>query len=301
MRRARVTYQGAYHHAMNRGYDGKPIFKGIKEKEDFLNLLKLYSENLKIRIFSYCMMDNHYHLILENSSGRMSDFLKHLNGNFASSYRTKYGGKGYVFQGRFESTLIQDDSYLISSIAYGLNNPVRAGLVKNFLKYEWSSASQYFSNSKNPDIVDTSYVEGLFENKNNLINAVNNSNKRSLPVFGTRVGKIIGSKDFVSAAMGKFDRRNARESNEGKRINDIYFEPVEKVYMEFEKKHNIKIEEIDTATHLGKQFRGELLLNLRDMGGLTYNKITKMDLFSDIKFHSLGQLYKRTKLRLEKK
>lgn len=300
MRRARVTYQGAYHHVMNRGYDGKPIFKGIKEKENFLTLLKSYSENLKIRVFSYCMMDNHYHLILENSSGRMSDFLKQLNGNYASSYRGKYGGKGYVFQGRFESTLIQDDSYLISSIAYGLNNPVRAGLVKNFLKYEWSSASQYFSNSKNPDIVDTSYVEGLFEDKINLTNAVNNSNKKSLPVFGTRVGKIIGSKDFVSTAMGKFDRRNDIESIEGKRINDIYFEPVEKVYMEFEKKYKIKVEEIDTTTYSGSKLRGELLFNLRDKSGLKYTEIAKIDLFSDIKLHSLGQLYKRTKLRLMK-
>ena len=76
MRRARLTYKGAYHHVMNRGYDGNPIFKGRKDKEDFLSLLKLYSEKLNIRIFAYCLMDNHYHLILENSSGRMSDFLK---------------------------------------------------------------------------------------------------------------------------------------------------------------------------------------------------------------------------------
>jgi len=56
MRRARVTYQGAYHHVMNRGYDGKPIFKGRKDKENFLGLLKLYSKKLNIRIFAYCLM-----------------------------------------------------------------------------------------------------------------------------------------------------------------------------------------------------------------------------------------------------
>ena len=301
MRRARVTYRGAYHHVMNRGYDGNPIFKERKDKEDFLSLLKLYSEKLNIRIFAYCLMANHYHLILENSSGRMSDFLKQLNGNFGGLYRTEHGGKGYVFQGRFKSMLIQDDSYLLLSIAYILNNPVRAGLVSNFREYEWSSASHYFNKNKTLDIVNRSYVEDLFQNQNNLINMVNSSNLESLPVIETRVGKIIGGEGFISEAKKNFDRRNNRESMEGKRINDLYFEPVEKIFMEFEKKYKINVETIDTTNHFGKRLRGELLFNLRDRGGLKYNEIKTMDLFSDMKLHSLGQLYKRTKLRLRNK
>jgi len=298
MRRARVTYQGAYHHVMNRGYDGKPIFKEIRDKENFLTFLKTYSEKLNIRIFSYCIMTNHYHLILENSSGRMSDFLRQLNGNFGSSYRAEHGGRGYVFQGRSISTLIQDDSYLLSSIAYGLHNPVRAGLVKDFLKYEWSSASHYFNKNKNPDIVDILYVEDLFGSQSNLIDMVNKSDIKLLPVIGTKVGKVIGNKDFISIAMENFDRRNDSESMEGKRINDFHFDPVEKIYMEFEKKHNIKIEKIDTTTYSGKRFRGEILFNLRDKSGLKYTEIKKIDLFSDLKLHSLGQLYKNAKLKI---
>ena len=301
MRRSRVTYHGAYHHVMNRGYDGTPIFKERKDKEDFLSLLKLYSEKLNIRIFAYCLMDNHYHLILENSSGRMSDFLKQLNGNFGSLYRTEYGGKGYVFQGRFKSMLIQNDSYLLLSIAYVLNNPVRAGMVSNFREYEWSSASYYFNKNNDYKIIDRSYIEDLFRDQSNLINMVNGSNSGSLPVIETRVGKVIGGEGFVSEAMKRFDRRNNRESMERKRIDDLYFEPIEKIYMEFEKKYNIKVENIDTTTHSGKRLRGELLFNLRDRGGLKYNEIIKMDLFGDMKLHSLGQLYKRAQLRLSKK
>ncbi|MEN8222026.1 MAG: transposase [Acidobacteriota bacterium] len=300
MRRARVTYQGAYHHVMNRGYDGKPIFEDINDKELFLTFLKKYSEKLKIRIFSYCIMNNHYHLILENSSARMSDFLRQLNGNFGSSYRAEHGGKGYVFQGRAISTLIQDDSYLLLSIAYGLNNPVRAGLVKNFLKYEWSSASCYFNKDKSPDIVDISYVEDLFGDQRNLIDMVNKSNLKLLPIIGTRIGKVIGNKDFVSIAKDKFDRRDDKESMEGKRINDLHFEPVEKIFMEFEKKHKIKVEEIDISNYYGKRLRGELLFNLKEKAGLKYAEIIKMDLFSDLKLHSLGKLYKSAKQRLER-
>lgn len=301
MRRARITFRGAYHHVMNRGYEGKPIFKDIKDKENFLTFLKTYSEKLNIRIFSYCIMTNHYHLILENSSGRMSDFLRQLNGNFGGSYRAEHGGKGYVFQGRAISTLIQDDSYLLSSIAYGLNNPVRAGLVKNFLKYEWSSGSHYFNKNETPDIVDISYVEDIFGSQSNLIDMVNKSDIKMIPVIGTRIGKVIGNKDFVSIAREKFDRRNDSESMEGKRINDLYFEPIEKIFMEFERKNEIKVEDIETSTHSGKKLRGDLLVYLKDRSGLTYKNIIKLDLFSDMKFHSLGQLYKRAKQRLKKK
>ena len=133
MRRARITYKGAYHHAMNRGHEGKPIFLKDRDKEFFLKLLVETSKILKIRILAYCLMNNHYHLVLENSSGRMSDFFKQLNGQFGTHYRQKNKGRGYVFQDRYKSMLIQDDSYLLMVIGYVLNNPVRAGLVNNFL------------------------------------------------------------------------------------------------------------------------------------------------------------------------
>ena len=103
---------------------------------------------MMIRIFAYCVMDNHYHLVLENSSGRMSDFLKLLNGQYGMYYRKMYGGKGYVFQSRFKSTIIENDGYLIQSIEYLLQNPVRAGIVPHAGNYIWSSFGYYFSNQK---------------------------------------------------------------------------------------------------------------------------------------------------------
>ena len=216
MRRARITYQGAYHHVMNRGYEGKPIFKNVTEKEFFLELLKIYSEKLRIRIFSYCIMDNHYHLILENSSGRMSDFLKQLNGNYGSYYRKEHGGKGYVFQDRYKSILIQDDSYLILAIAYVLNNPVRAGITNNFSDYEWSSASSIFNKNKKEQkgdpVIDVSYLEELFETEKNYSGAVRGFGDEILPVIGTKVGKIIGGEEFISEAMKRYDRRIGKES-----------------------------------------------------------------------------------------
>ena len=69
MKRIRITYPGAYHHVMNRGYDGNEIFVGDRYKSQFLDYLEHASHKMKIRLFAYCVMDNHYHLVLENASG----------------------------------------------------------------------------------------------------------------------------------------------------------------------------------------------------------------------------------------
>ncbi len=305
MRRARITWKGAYHHVMNRGYDGNPIFSKNSDKEIFLDMLKINSEKLRIRIFAYCIMDNHYHLILENSSGRMSDFFKQLNGNYGSYYRKNHGGKGYVFQNRYKSMLIQNDSYLILAIAYIMKNPVRARIVNDVLKYDWSSASLIFAEKKgkqfNKSTVDIGYLEELFETEENYLRIVKSLDVESLPIIGTKVGRIIGGEEFVIKAMKKYERRSPKESLERKRINDKYFDPIEKIIMEFEMKHKVMITKIDTSTFFGKKLRGEFLYSLRENGGLKYGEIVKMDIFSDLKINSLGALYKRTKERLNRK
>lgn len=117
MKRERVTYEGAYQHVMNRGYDGTDIFAGNRHKSQFLDYLEDSAKRMKIRIFAYCIMDNHYHLVLENSSSRLSDFLKLLNGQYGMYYHKIEGGQGYVFQNRFKSTIIEDDGYLIKKVA----------------------------------------------------------------------------------------------------------------------------------------------------------------------------------------
>ena len=87
MRRERIIYPGAYHHVMNCGYGRNEIFFSNQDKSQFLNYLEGASNQMMIRLFAFCVMDSHYHLILENSSGRMSDFLKLLNGQYGMYYR----------------------------------------------------------------------------------------------------------------------------------------------------------------------------------------------------------------------
>jgi len=200
MRRERITYTGAYHHIMNRGYDGNYIFFGNQNKSQFLDYLEGASKQMKIRLFAYCVMDNHYHLVLENSNGRMSDFLKLLNGQYGMYYRKMYGGKGYVFQSRFKSTIIENDGYLIQSIEYLLQNPVRAGIVADAEEYIWSSVDYYFSNQK-ASIVDAEFVSQLFGSKRCLLGELTPLDRKELPVKMTKHGEVLGSEKFLKIAL----------------------------------------------------------------------------------------------------
>jgi putative transposase len=94
MRRARLTYPGAFHHVMNRGIRGEYIFPDDADKRIFLEFLAEKAKILGVHLIGYCVMNNHYHVLLENNSGRMSALLKVVNGSYGIYYRRKHGGQG---------------------------------------------------------------------------------------------------------------------------------------------------------------------------------------------------------------
>jgi REP element-mobilizing transposase RayT len=298
MRRARLLYSGSYHHVMNRGLVGSNIFLGDKLKSYFLNFLSKKSKKLKIRLLAYCIMDNHYHLILQNSSGKLSGFMKQLNGHYGIIYRKNKGERGYVFQGRYKSTLIQEGPYLRMSIVYVLLNPVRAGLVENPYDYKWSSIGEYFIDNKK-SIVDKVFIEDIFQSKTTFDELLGEWSVKDLPVKRTRFGPIIGGEDFKEEAIKRYDRRKSRDESKRMRKEDYILSPAEVVIREFENNKGIKLKEIDVNTLKGKRLRSELLVLLKDKTGLTYKKIIEYPIFHSLKYSSLGHLYKRAKSVME--
>jgi len=292
MRLPRRTYDGAFHHGMNRGYEGRPIFRADLDKVFFLALLKKVQALTKIRILAYCIMDNHYHLVLQNESGKMSEFFKQLNGQYAIYYRKRHGGRGYVFQDRYNSMLIQDDAYLLIAISYVLNNPVAAKMAKTFADYPWSSGSFYFNKEK-CETVDCQYIEELFGTKDELQRFVMETDLDELPTVRSDLGQIIGGEEFIPLATAMAERRSGKESVERRRGQDKYFEPLEKVIQEFERKYQIKIEGLNVQSYSGKKLRAELLVHLKERTGMTYRGIAQLDLFADLELSSLGCIYRR--------
>lgn len=300
MRRARFCYVGSLHHVMNRGIRGENIFPDDDAKSYFLKLLAVKAHDYRIKVLSYCIMDNHYHLILQNTSGKLSDFMKQLNGGNGFYYRERVGGKGYVFQGRFKSTLIENEKYLRIAIPYVLLNPTRKLIVKSPRNYSWSSIREYFKN-KVSGLIDCAYVEELFESTENMSHQLREMSAIELPIIKTRMGEIMGDKTFIETAFQKSNRRLKKNVNlpQKLRIKDYSFEPPNKVIDEYEEKIGMKIIDLDINSRKGKDLRLELLVLLKDRSGLNYTKIIKYPLFRNIKYSSMSQLYKRKKLKMQ--
>ena len=243
-----------------------------------------------MHLFAYCLMDNHYHLVLRNSSGRMSDFFRNLNTHYAFYYRKDAGGSGYVFQGRFHSTIIADDAYLRMAILYVLRNPVRARLCNDVFRCSWTSTA--ISQETNAtDWLDGEYVRELFGGSEGLIHALRSDVGDEFPVRPTVFGPVLGSDDFFKRALEKFDRRKKPDAVMKRRHNDFDFDPVDKVIWEFEKKHNVKVESLPVEHRAGKRLRAELLVRLRDLGGLNFREISELDSFAGLQYGSLRQIY----------
>lgn len=247
--------------------------------------------------------DNPYHLVLQNTSGKMSEFAKRLNGNYGNAYRKRWGGKGYVFQSRYKSTAVQEDSYLIMSMLYLFRNPVRAGIAANPFTYHWSSIHELFNDSMTGKICDTDFVESLFGSKETLAESLDNWANKELPVEKNRFGEFLGDHNFAGQCQLKFSRRKEKEPDkrkEKKRIFDQYFESPDAVIQELEEEKDFRFGRTSLDRREFKRLRGELLVRLKDRCGLMYSQIKYFPMFEDLKYSSMGQLYKRTKARLEK-
>ena len=298
MRRARITFIGAYHHIVSKGYNGENIFPDDKAKGFFLTLLKNYSMQYGIKVCAYTLLDNHYHLILINSSGNLSQFMRLLNGSYGSYYRRRFGGKGYVFQGRYWSSIISGTRYFKVAISYVLFNPVRAGIVTDPFYYRWNSV---FYGTKGKivisDAVFTDIIGEFFDSEEEFKDFVYEYGQIKLPTFKLRSGFFTGDLVDVERLVELFDRRQAKSKGLKMRIKEI---SIEDAINECKKKKGIKnMDEMEFILRKEKKVRGELLVFLRDRG-FPYRKIIQLPYFSKMKFSALPSVYRFWKRKMER-
>src|SRR5208282_3073025 len=135
----RIEYPGAVYHVTNRGNEKKAIFKVDQDRETFLDVLAHVNKRYNWFCHAYCLMDNHYHLLVETLDGNLSIGMRQLNGVYTQAYNKKCSRTGHLFQGRYKAILIQKDSHLLEVCRYVVLNPVRAGLVEQPGDWKWSS------------------------------------------------------------------------------------------------------------------------------------------------------------------
>ncbi len=135
----RIEYPGALYHVTSRGDRREPIFEDDDDRIMFLELLCHVSERYNWVLYAYCLMTNHYHLLIETPDANLSKGMRQLNGVYTQRYNRIHHKFGHVFQGRFKAIHVQKDSYLLELSRYIVLNPVRAGMVYKAEEWLWSS------------------------------------------------------------------------------------------------------------------------------------------------------------------
>ena len=144
-RRVRIELAG-FHHVYNRAVERKYILQYPIDKDKFLEILNEVCEKYKLKIHSYCIMDNHYHLLLENSLENLSLAMRQLNSKYATYYNKKYNRVGHLWQDRFKSWYVLNENYLYILYKYIESNPVKANMTKNIGIYKYSSSYTILNN-----------------------------------------------------------------------------------------------------------------------------------------------------------
>ena len=203
-RSLRIEYSGAYYHVINRGNGGEKVFAGTGDKKKFLEYLEKTVKRFSLIIHTYCLMTNHYHLLIETPQANLSVAIQWLNVSYAAYYNRKHRRRGHLFQGRYKAILIDADEYLGQLSRYIHLNPVRAGMVTAAERYPWSSYPAFIRKVKVPAWLETGWLLEYFGKKKkaairNYRNFVDGINAKTLEDPGKDVvgGVILGDTDFV--------------------------------------------------------------------------------------------------------
>lgn len=162
----RLNFQGAWYHVMNRGAAHKTIYKTDKHRQLFLSLLRESTLYHNIEIHAFCLMGNHYHLLINTPLGNLSEAMRQINGVYTQEFNRSEKIDGPLFRGRFKSILVEEDSYLLQVSRYIHLNPVSAGITDKAEHYLWSSYKDYLSTSTSLPWLSTQLIKDMVSVQN---------------------------------------------------------------------------------------------------------------------------------------
>lgn len=162
-RQLRLEFEGALYHVTARGNARQPIFQDDADRQRFLDLLGQETRQQRWRCYAYCLMDNHYHLLVETPEANLSRGMRRLNASYTQRFNRRYGRVGHVLQGRFKSILVEKESYLLELCRYLVLNPVRAAVVETAADWRWSSYRATAGDEPTPTWLDVAGVLTLFD------------------------------------------------------------------------------------------------------------------------------------------
>jgi REP element-mobilizing transposase RayT len=161
----RIEYAGALYHVTSRGNARAAIYLSDDDRDLFLAVLGEVCQRFNWIVHAYCLMDNHYHLLVETPDGNLSKGMRQLNGVYTQRFNRKQGRVGHVFQGRYKAILVHKENYLLELARYIVLNPVRARMVRSVEQWPWSSYRATAGLSPAPVWLHTDWLLSTFTEK----------------------------------------------------------------------------------------------------------------------------------------
>ena len=158
----RIEFPDALYHITSRGNRHEDIYLGDKDRNTFLQILSQVCDRFNWVCHSYCLMSNHYHLMIETPEGNLSQGMRQLNGVYTQSFNRNHGCVGHVFQGRYKAIMVQKENYLLELSRYIVLNPVRAGMVRAAKDWRWSSYRSTVGVAVVPACLSTDWLLSCF-------------------------------------------------------------------------------------------------------------------------------------------
>lgn len=162
----RSDFAGAFHHVMNRGAARADILGADSDRDLFLAFVAEAAQKYALQVHGYCLMSNHYHLLLRSLDGRLAEGMRHLSSCFTQTVNYRRGRDGPLFRGRFASVRIAHDAHLVQASRYIHLNPVAAGLARRAEDWRWSSAGAYTGHVAEPRWLTAGFILSLFDASN---------------------------------------------------------------------------------------------------------------------------------------
>lgn len=207
----RLEFAGALYHVTSRGDRREDIDEGDCDRQTFISLLDDICESYNWICHAYCLMGNHYHLLIETPDANLSKGMRQLNGVFTQKFNSTHGRVGHVFQGRYKAILVEKQSYLLELARYIVLNPVRAHIVDSAKDWPWSSYRATAGLAAAPQCLSTDWLLSSFaKRKGDAIERykqfIREGKGQPSPWSELRNQVYLGSESFIEKLQSRINR-----------------------------------------------------------------------------------------------
>ena len=158
----RLELAGGLYHVTSRGDRREDIFFDDADRLAWLEVFAQTCKRFNWVCHAWCLMDNHYHIVVETIEGNLAQGMRHLNGVYTQTFNRTHKRVGHVFQGRYKAIIVEKDGYLLELARYVVLNPLRAGMVKDIADWHWSSYAAMLGTQAAPEWLQTDWILGQF-------------------------------------------------------------------------------------------------------------------------------------------